>query len=65
MKTLFTLAMTTTMTAAAAAANFQTDSFTTNEGKAITITAIKHSSLRIQYDGLEIQVDPVGKGVAP
>jgi len=43
------------------ALDFQTDTFKTKEGKAVTITAVKHASLRIQYDGLEIQVDPVAK----
>ena len=43
------------------ALGFQTDTFKTKEGKTVTITAIKHASLRIQYDGLEIQVDPVAK----
>ncbi len=43
------------------AMDFQTDMFKTKEGKTVTITAIKHASLRIQYDGLEIQVDPVAK----
>ena len=42
-----------------ASGNFQTDEFKTKSGKTVTITAIKHASLRIQYDGLEIQVDPV------
>ena len=43
------------------ALDFQMDTFRTKEGKAVVITAIKHASLRIQYDGLEIQVDPVAK----
>ena len=43
------------------ALDFQTDTFKTKEGKTVVITAIKHASLRIQYDGLEIQVDPVAK----
>ena len=43
------------------AMGFQTDTFKTKEGKDVVITAIKHASLRIQYDGLEIQVDPVAK----
>lgn len=47
-------------TTSSAAAEFQTDTFKTKGGKEIVITAIKHASLRIQYDGLEIQVDPVG-----
>ena len=61
MKAIFTLAMTTAMTAAAFAGDFQTDTFKTVGGKDVVITAIKHASLRIQYDGLEIQVDPVAK----
>ena len=44
-----------------ASGNFQTDEFKTKSGKTVTITAIKHASLRIQYDGLEIQVDPVAQ----
>lgn len=43
------------------AMGFQTDTFKTKESKDVVITAIKHASLRIQYDGLEIQVDPVAK----
>ena len=53
------LAMTTPL--ASLAANYQTDTFKTKSGKDVVITAIKHASLRIQYDGLEIQVDPVVK----
>ena len=41
------------------AAGYQKDTFKTKGGKEVAITAIKHASLRIQYDGLEIQVDPV------
>ena len=59
--TMTTLAVTTAMTTAALAAKFQTDTFRTKGGKDVVITAIKHASLRIQYDGLEIQVDPVAK----
>ena len=44
---------------------FATDIFTTPNGKEVVITAIKHASLRIQFDGLEIQVDPVGAKCAP
>ena len=46
-------------TIAATAAEYQQDTFKTKGGKEVVITAIKHASLRIQYDGLEIQVDPV------
>ena len=47
--------------ASSAAADFQSDVFKTKGGKEVVITAIKHASLRIQYDGLEIQVDPVAE----
>ncbi len=42
------------------AAEPQTDTFKTKGGKDVTITAIKHATMRIQYDGKEIHVDPVG-----
>ncbi len=45
--------------------SYATDTFTTPGGKEIAITAIKHASLRIQFDGLEIQVDPVGAKCEP
>ena len=62
MTTIITvLAMTTTLAAESFAAEFQTDTFKTKGGKEVVITAIKHASLRMQYDGLEIQVDPVVK----
>ena len=56
-----TLAATAAFATTGCAMDFQTDTFKTTEGKAVTITAIKHASLRIQYDGLEIQVDPVAQ----
>ena len=63
--TLFAaIAMTISLTTGCFAAGFQTDTFKTKSGKTVTITAIKHASLRIEYDGLEIQVDPV-EGLAP
>ena len=58
------IAMTISLTTGCFAAGFQTDTFKTKSGKTVTITAIKHASLRIEYDGLEIQVDPV-EGLAP
>lgn len=39
----------------------QTDTFKTKSGKEITITAIKHGSMRITFEGREIEVDPVCK----
>ena len=58
---LTTTAMIATLSASGIAAEYQTDKFKTKGGKEVVITAIKHASLRIQYDGLEIQVDPVVK----
>ena len=55
------LAMTASISTGTCAADYQTDTFRTNGGKEVVITAIKHASLRIQYDGLEIQVDPVAE----
>jgi L-ascorbate metabolism protein UlaG (beta-lactamase superfamily) len=43
----------------------KTDVFKTHSGKDVTIECIKHGSMRIQYDGLEIQVDPVADAVMP
>lgn len=39
----------------------QVDTFTTPGGKTVRITALLHASLRLEYDGREIQVDPVGR----
>lgn len=41
--------------------NAQVDTFKTKNGKEITSHAIKHGSIRITYDGKEIEVDPVTK----
>ena len=35
------------------------DEFTTPSGKPITLHAIKHGSIRLQFDGLEFEIDPV------
>ena len=40
---------------------YEVDSFTTPNGKTIRIHALVHSSMRIEYDGKEIQIDPVTK----
>ena len=55
-----TLAATAAFATTGDALDFQTDTFKTKEGKAVTITAIKHASLRIQYDGLEREVVDYG-----
>lgn len=41
--------------------DFEVDSFTTKNGKTVRIHALVHSSMRIEYDGKEIQIDPVAK----
>ena len=43
----------------------QTDTFEAPNGKTVAFTCIKHASIRIQYDGLEIQIDPVGAKCEP
>ncbi|MCR5643410.1 MAG: MBL fold metallo-hydrolase [Prevotella sp.] len=52
------------MTVACTAAE-KTDVFTTKNGKKVTITCIKHASMEINYDGMEIQVDPVRDSALP
>ena len=61
MKTSTILAASVLMTTGCVAGNYHTDTFKTKGGKEVVITAIKHACLRIQYDGLEIQVDPVAE----
>ena len=41
------------------------DSFTTQSGKSLQITPIKHGSMEINFDGHIIQVDPVIDGTPP
>ena len=41
--------------------SYETDSFTTKNGKTVNIHALVHSSMRIEYDNKEIMVDPVTK----
>ena len=65
MKKLLTcLLLVLTVTAVCAQAR-KTDTFTTKSGKTVTITCIKHASLEINYNGTEIQVDPVHDMVKP
>ena len=53
------------LTAVGCNAAQKVDEFTTKSGKKVTFTCIKHASIRINYNGTEIQVDPVGFGVQP
>ena len=41
--------------------NYETDSFTTKSGKIVKFHALVHASIRIEYDGKEIEIDPVHK----
>ena len=40
---------------------YEVDSFTTVSGKSVKIHALVHSSMRIEFDGTEIAIDPVSK----
>lgn len=40
---------------------YEVDSFTTKSGKTVKFHALVHASMRIEYDGKEIQIDPVTK----
>lgn len=40
---------------------YEVDVFKTKSGKTVTFHALTHASIRIQYDGKEIQIDPVTK----
>jgi L-ascorbate metabolism protein UlaG (beta-lactamase superfamily) len=53
------------MTFACCQAAQKVDEFTTKSGKKVTFTCIKHASIEINYNGTEIQIDPVGFGVQP
>ena len=40
---------------------YETDTFTTNSGKTVKIYALVHSSIRIEFEGKEIEIDPVSE----
>ena len=40
---------------------YETDTFVTPSGKTIRFHALTHASLRIEFDGKEIEIDPVSK----
>ena len=40
---------------------YEVDEFTTPSGKTVKFHALMHACIRIQYDGKEIQIDPVSK----
>jgi len=41
--------------------DYEVDTFTTQSGKTVKFHALVHASIRIEYDGKEIQIDPVAK----
>jgi L-ascorbate metabolism protein UlaG (beta-lactamase superfamily) len=53
------------LTTVVASAAQKVDEFTTKSGKKVTITCIKHASIEINYNGVEIEVDPVGMWLKP
>ena len=65
MKQILTTMLLLLAVTAACAQVRKTDTFTTQSGKTVTITCIKHASLEINYNGTEIQVDPVHDMVKP
>ena len=62
MKKLLTFLLATLgLTTACGQTNYETDVFKTKSGKEVKFHALVHASIRIQYDGKEIQIDPVTK----
>ena len=62
MKKLLTCLLATLgLTTACGQTNYETDVFKTKSGKEVMFHALVHASIRIQYDGKEIQIDPVTK----
>lgn len=43
------------------AGSYETDVFHTKSGKVVRFHALMHACIRIEYDGKEIEVDPVGR----
>lgn len=49
------------LTTVCAQGNYETDEFKTKSGKTVKMHALMHASIRIEYDGKEIEIDPVTK----
>lgn len=49
------------LTTACGQAAYEMDEFTTKSGKNVRFHALMHACIRIEFDGKEIQIDPVGK----
>lgn len=58
-KGLLGLILLTAITQSAGAQEAKRDTFRTKSGKELVITPVKHASMRMQYRGMEIEVDPV------
>ena len=41
--------------------SFEVDEFKTKSGKTVKFHALTHASIRIEFDGMEIEIDPVSK----
>ena len=60
-KILTCLLATLGFTAACAQQNYEVDEFQTKGGKTVRMHALMHASIRIEFDGKEIEIDPVSK----
>ena len=62
MKKLFTCLLAVLgLTTACGQKNYEVDEFTTKSGKSVRFHALMHACIRIEFDGKEIQIDPVRK----
>jgi L-ascorbate metabolism protein UlaG (beta-lactamase superfamily) len=62
MKKLFTCLLAVLgLTTACGQKNYEVDEFTTKNGKTVKFHALMHACIRIEFDGKEIQIDPVQK----
>ncbi|MBP5709692.1 MAG: MBL fold metallo-hydrolase [Bacteroidales bacterium] len=62
MKKIFTcMIVTVGLLSACGQPSYETDEFSTKSGKSVRIHALMHSSIRIEYDGREIEIDPCPK----
>ena len=60
-KILLCIMATLGLTTACGQSTYEVDEFTTASGKTVKFHALMHSCIRIQYDGQEIQIDPVSR----
>lgn len=60
-KFLLCILATLGLTTACGQSTYEVDEFTTASGKTVKFHALMHACIRIQYDGKEIQIDPVSR----